>query len=491
MFCAVYEGMVENDRIFRPLCSFTDHLGVVNFFLNQLDKSEIAARKLIIQEIERHAKKCYPEAVVNQFGSYPCGLSIYSSDLDLSVDNISSTGSVDPTPMKEISKNADDSTKEGESNKQETSRRSKRMVKADTLQPLLAPLKNDRLVRSIQFVRHTRVPLVKATFKCDLVADISCDSASTVGATALQIMSERHGSVLTTLSIFLKVYLHQQKLDEPFTGGLGSYRLYVMLSAHIERNSYFVKDPLNPDLGGLLVSFLQYYSNPKLFPRVIRVKGADPLIFDDPRLITKLHKAFSTAHAALTRPAAIRTVASPDVANLDGTSPADKNVATDATHPTNPVQVLPTPTDNNNNNKSHLAKVINAGDLYQRRRISTKACTAFLTKAASMGIIASNPFSKYLRTMHSNDTATSVLSNPIVASTVGTTRSYSVSSRNCNIYFFNIDHCALPTVPAVLPVNPNLPCMHFRFKYTPYVNSSFANTLGLVYRRLYQLKLLR
>jgi len=322
--------------------------------LNQLDKSEIAVRKLIIQEIEGHVKKCYPDAVVNQFGSYPCGLSIYSSDLDLSVDNISNIGSVDPTPIKEISKNTDDSTKEGERNEQRTSQRSKRMAKADTLQPLVTPLKNDRLVRSIQFVRHTRVPLVKATFKCDIVADISCDSASTVGATALQIMSERHGSVLTDLSIFLKVYLHQQKLDEPYTGGLGSYRLYVMLSAHIERNPYFVKDPLNPDLGALLVSFLKYYSNPKLFPRVIRVKGADPLIFDDPRLITKLHKAFSKAHSALTRPPAIRNVTNPD-------ETGNKDIATDATQTVNPVQVLSTPIDINN--KSHLAKVINADDL--------------------------------------------------------------------------------------------------------------------------------
>jgi len=101
-----------------------------------------------------------------------------------------------------------------------------------------------------------------------------------------------------------------------------------------------------------------------------------------------------------------------------------------------------------------------------------------------MGIAASSPFSKYLRTMHSNDTASSVLSNPIVASTVGATRSYSVSNRNGNIHFLNFDNCSLQTVPAMFPVKHNLPCMHFRFKYTPYVDGSFANTLGLVYRRI-------
>ena len=442
-----------------------------------MDKSEIAARKLIIQEVERHVKDCYPEAVVNQFGSYPGGLSIYCSDLDLSMDNISPTTLAALASSQSGTKTNAESTKDGDGKKPGPSRKSTKMMAVDILKPLIIPLKEDRLVRSILFVKHARVPLVKATFKCDIVADISCDSASTVGAKVLRILSERHGSALNDLSLFLKVYLRQQKLDEPFTGGLGSYRLYVMLSAHIERNPLYMKDPQNPDLGGLLLSFLQYYSNAKLFPKnaVIKVNGADPLIFDDPELTTRLHKAFSAANSVLTRPAAFKKVT-----NLD----AEK--VTEGIPPVDPAPALPGPNDIDR--ISHLAKVINTSELSVRRRISSKACAAFLTKAASMGIVASNPLSKYLRTIHNG--VASGLSSPIVGSALGATRAYSMSSRNYS-YPFPCSEGTL-VVPTMLRASHILPNVHKRFIVVPsYANGNFAQNVGFVYRRLYQLKLLR
>ena len=33
--------------------------------------------------------------------------------------------------------------------------------------------------------------------------------------------------------LFLKVLLMQQDLDKPFTGGLGSYKLYVLVAHHV------------------------------------------------------------------------------------------------------------------------------------------------------------------------------------------------------------------------------------------------------------------
>ena len=37
----------------------------------------------------------------------------------------------------------------------------------------------------------------------------------------------------STLVVLLKVLLNQQGLDKPFTGGLGSYALYVMVASHV------------------------------------------------------------------------------------------------------------------------------------------------------------------------------------------------------------------------------------------------------------------
>ena len=36
-----------------------------------------------------------------------------------------------------------------------------------------------------------------------------------------------------TVVIFLKILLQQADLDKPFTGGLGSYKLYVLVASHV------------------------------------------------------------------------------------------------------------------------------------------------------------------------------------------------------------------------------------------------------------------
>jgi len=40
----------------------------------------------------------------------------------------------------------------------------------------------------------------------------------------------------STVVLFLKTLLTQQSLDAPFTGGLGSYKLYVLVAHHIEKH---------------------------------------------------------------------------------------------------------------------------------------------------------------------------------------------------------------------------------------------------------------
>ncbi|CAM9946713.1 unnamed protein product [Choristocarpus tenellus] len=36
----------------------------------------------------------------------------------------------------------------------------------------------------------------------------------------------------------LKVFLHQRGLDKPFTGGLGSFRLYGLLAYHLDQAGF-------------------------------------------------------------------------------------------------------------------------------------------------------------------------------------------------------------------------------------------------------------
>ncbi|CAM9907549.1 unnamed protein product, partial [Hapterophycus canaliculatus] len=36
------------------------------------------------------------------------------------------------------------------------------------------------------------------------------------------------------LALFLKVFMHQRGLDKPFTGGIGSFKLYALIASHLD-----------------------------------------------------------------------------------------------------------------------------------------------------------------------------------------------------------------------------------------------------------------
>ena len=76
----------------------------------------------------------------------------------------------------------------------------------------------------------------------------------------VQSLLDQCGEPLFVLSAFLKVFLAQLELDKPFTGGLGSYKLYVLVASHIiSHRTEFRLDGEDPELGGLLISFLEHY----------------------------------------------------------------------------------------------------------------------------------------------------------------------------------------------------------------------------------------
>lgn len=45
----------------------------------------------------------------------------------------------------------------------------------------------------------------------------------------------------SVIVVFLKVLLNQQGLDKPFTGGLGSYALYVLVASHVSIRLWLVE----------------------------------------------------------------------------------------------------------------------------------------------------------------------------------------------------------------------------------------------------------
>jgi DNA polymerase sigma len=61
----------------------------------------------------------------------------------------------------------------------------------------------------------------------------------------------------STVVLFLKTLLAQHDLDVPFRGGLGSYKLYVLVAYHLQQRSMYGAP--NDDCGEVLLSFLYRY----------------------------------------------------------------------------------------------------------------------------------------------------------------------------------------------------------------------------------------
>ena len=111
----------------------------------------------------------------------------------------------------------------------------------------------------------------------------------------VRALLQRCGPALAKLSAFLKIYLNQLGLDAPFTGGLGSYKLYVLLAKRIEAQLQ------DMTLGDRLIDFLGHYGQPQNLNEhiVVEVEHAEPASFERTSKVQEIQSAFATAHRVL------------------------------------------------------------------------------------------------------------------------------------------------------------------------------------------------
>jgi len=84
--------------------------------------------------------------------------------------------------------------------------------------------------------KKARVPIINMVthfgFECDIALG-GHNGADTSSYARTQLSRFRSFPIIV---VFLKVLLNQQGLDKPFTGGLGSYALYVLVASHIDHH---------------------------------------------------------------------------------------------------------------------------------------------------------------------------------------------------------------------------------------------------------------
>ncbi|XP_066371809.1 uncharacterized protein [Miscanthus floridulus] len=163
---------------------------------------------------------------------------------------------------------------------------------------------------------------------CDTVQsirlDISFKSPSHTGLQTTELVREltQQFPAVVPLALILKKFLADRSLDHPYSGGLSSYCL-VLLIVRFLQHEHHLGRPINQNLGSLLMDFLYFFGN--IFdPRHMRISiqgsgiylnrerghSIDPIHIDDPlcpannvgRNCFRIHqciKAFADAFAVL------------------------------------------------------------------------------------------------------------------------------------------------------------------------------------------------
>ncbi len=116
----------------------------------------------------------------------------------------------------------------------------------------------------LEVIPNTRVPLVKFTHGPSNVQIDVCFNQKT-GVQAAQLMHRYMDALppLRPLTFVLKYFLAARGLNQPYSGGMGSFMLQMMIVSflqHREREFVYNRMPTNYNLGALLVDFLELYS---------------------------------------------------------------------------------------------------------------------------------------------------------------------------------------------------------------------------------------
>ncbi|KAG9341946.1 hypothetical protein JZ751_018263 [Albula glossodonta] len=180
-------------------------------------------RMEVVERIERVIKELWPSADVEIFGSFSTGLYLPTSDIDLVV-----FGKWDNLPLW-------------------------------TLEEALRK-QNVADENSVKVLDKATVPIIKLTDSyTDVKVDISFNVHNGVKAAVLIKDFKKKYPVLPYLVLVLKQFLLQRDLNEVFTGGIGSYSLFLMAVSFLQLHYREDASSPNANIGVLLIEFFELY----------------------------------------------------------------------------------------------------------------------------------------------------------------------------------------------------------------------------------------
>ncbi|XP_023646201.1 terminal nucleotidyltransferase 4B [Paramormyrops kingsleyae] len=223
------------------------HEEIMDFFMYMSPRPEEERMRLeVVDRIQRVIKDLWPSADVQVFGSFSTGLYLPTSDIDLVV-----FGKWDNLPLW-------------------------------TLEEALRK-RNVADVNSVKVLDKATVPIIKLTdYYTDVKVDISFNVQNGVKAAQLIKEFKKKFPVLPHLVLVLKQFLLQRDLNEVFTGGIGSYSLFLMAVSFLQMN--YREDVCSPNvnMGVLLIEFFELYGRHFNYIKTgIRVKDGGSYVAKD------------------------------------------------------------------------------------------------------------------------------------------------------------------------------------------------------------------
>uniref|UniRef100_A0A8D0L722 Terminal nucleotidyltransferase 4B n=1 Tax=Sphenodon punctatus TaxID=8508 RepID=A0A8D0L722_SPHPU len=223
------------------------HEEIIDFYKYMSPRPEEERMRMeVVNRIENVIKELWPTANVQIFGSFKTGLYLPTSDIDLVV-----FGKWETLPLW---------TLEGALRKH-----------------------NVAVENSVKVLDKATVPIIKMT---DSFTEVKVDISFNVqnGVKAAQLIRDfiKKYPVLPYLVLVLKQFLLQRDLNEVFTGGIGSYSLFLMAVSFLQLHPR--EDACNPNAnyGVLLIEFFELYGRHFNYLKTgIRIKDGGSYVAKD------------------------------------------------------------------------------------------------------------------------------------------------------------------------------------------------------------------
>ena len=158
------------------------------------------------------------------------------------------------------------------------------------LNKLYLYLKNNYTFLDIKYIEKTQIPLIKIITTneyCNMSLDISLELPEHHGAECVSYIKERikEYEVLSPLTFALKTIFQKAKLNDPYTGGLSSYGIILLIINFLKMKQKENEDISLQNLGKIFYELLVFYGRIYNINDPIDVSGIDRKIIENIKLL--------------------------------------------------------------------------------------------------------------------------------------------------------------------------------------------------------------